>query len=143
MYFVKEKRFGNSNVFSIQHPLIRTECSCVESGGEDKKWIQIHEFPESVINQVVQLETRVCQDVFPGRSFAWPWNPTTGIRAKIPTRYSHIIVPMTDSENRRITFASLRPGVRLSVDVLPTSAWELDGQCGIAWTIKRIELKNN
>jgi hypothetical protein len=146
MHFVKEKHFGASgmNVYVVtQFPTLQTECVCVNSGGDQKKWTQLRDFPESVVDQMVQLETRVCQDLFPDRSFAWPWNPNTGIRAKIPTRYSHIIIPMTDSENRRITFASLCPGARLSVDLIPTSVWEQDGQCGIAWTLKRIELKNN
>lgn len=144
MYFVKESRFGNSDVYTVQHPIIRTECSCMEAGTTDqKKWIQLRDFPQHVVHQLVQLETRVCQDLFPDKDIVWPWNPTTGIRAKIPTRYSHIIIPMTDNEHRRITFSQLVPEVRLSVDLRPTSAWKQDSLCGIAWTLKRVELKNN
>jgi hypothetical protein len=138
--FCKETRFG-TNAYRVQHPVIETECCVQHSDTSDRfKWIHLNDLPEEVVHQIVSLETKVCQDLFPEKTLSWPWTPENGIRAKIPTRYSHIIIPMTDSEARRIVSAQLRPGARLRVRLQPSTAWAQDTSCGIAWTIQQIVL---
>lgn len=136
MLFLKESRFGN-NVFRIQCPTMHARCVVVDFDG---KHLWLRDFPSETVEQIVRLETRVCQDLYPNHTLAWPWHPHHGLRTKIPTRYSHIIIPMTDAENRRIVSSQLTAGAALDIELQPTSAWEQAPQCGIAWTVKRIRL---
>lgn len=134
--FKKETRYGEG-LYRINVPSFRV--SCLIDKYEDK-FLSLTGFPKDTRDYVVELETRVSQDLFKGSSFSNPY--IENLRVKIPTRYSHIIIPMTDSDHRRITSGQLSPGVEIDIEIQPKTAWKLDGHCGISWTAVSIKLKN-
>lgn len=126
-----------NNLYRINVPGFRVPCSVVEY---ENKMLTVTGLPRDTHDKIVALETRVSQDLFANRCvFKDPY--IEKLRVKIPTRYSHIIIPMIDSENRRITSGQLRSGAEVELEVQPKTAWELDGHCGVSWTANSICLK--
>lgn len=136
--FKKETRFGEGNLYKINSPVFRV--SCVVARYENKSLL-VSRLSKDTHDRVVALETRVSQELFPHCVFSYPY--IDHLRVKVPTRYSHIIIPMTDSNRRRITSGQLVPGAELDVEIQPKTAWELDGHCGVSWTAANICLKTN
>jgi hypothetical protein len=127
--FKKETRYGDGNLYKINVPSLRVSCFIVKY---ENHFLSLTGFPKDTHDFVVDLETRVSQDLFNCSSFSNPYIET--LHVKIPTRYSHIIIPMTDSEHRRITSGQLSPGAKIDIEIQPKTAWELDGHCGVSWT---------
>lgn len=134
--FQKETRYGD-NLYRINVPSFRVSCSVVKY---ENKFLSLTGLPKDTHDFVTALETHVSQDLFKSTcSFFNPYIDT--LLVKIPTRYSHIIIPMTDSEHRRITSGQLSPGAEIDIEIQPKTAWEVDGHCGVSWTAVSICLK--
>ena len=135
--FKKETRYGNNNLYRIMLPSLVTDC--VVQKYEDKV-LTVSGLSLDAHKTVVALETQVSQELFPKCVFSDPY--VDQLCVKIPTRYSHIIIPMIDTEHRRITSGQLVPGATLAtLQVQPKTAWELDGYCGVRWNAVAICLK--
>ena len=135
--FKKETRYGDNNLYKINVPSFWVSCSVVKY---ENKYLSLTGLPKDTHDFVTELETCVSQDLFKSAcAFSNPYIDT--LHVKVPTRYSHIIIPMTDSEQRRITSGQLSPGAEIYIEIQPKTAWEVDGHCGVSWTAGSICLK--
>lgn len=150
MSFTKEKSFGNDHVYRIHREKRALRCTAstaVYSPDSQRKtrFIDLcflaHDDDPDIFDTVA-LETRVCQDLFPHHTFAYPFDVRRNVlpHVKIPTHYGHIQIPIVDEHGARVNSHAITEGVELSVDIQPKSAWCLDRYCGISWTLHAIKV---
>lgn len=103
--------------------------------------------PPETRDAIVQVETRVVQDVFQSRYPLANGITRDGVlRTKFVTRYGVFIAPLTDVDGSRLNRYHLRVGDRVRLCISPKSAWHNEDVCGVAWVVsslQRIALKES
>lgn len=148
MTFTKEKAFGNDQVYRIhqeKRTMRCTACTRVYSpqngAGSRAKFIDLRPTPEHVFDMVA-METRVCQQLFPNHAFCYPFDVRRCVlpHVKVPTHYGHIQIPIVDEHGARVNSHAITDGTALLVEIQPKSAWSLERYCGISWTLHAIKV---
>lgn len=98
--------------------------------------LDVHEF----IEEVQALERFVTESCNP-KSLVFATDARTRVlqRVKIPCRYGHVIVPLTNHQGSKITTYDVQPGMRLAVCLQGKSVWCTASDCGIAWVVHSIK----
>ena len=146
MTFTKEKSFGKDNVYRIHQDKRAWRCVAdtavysPENGGNGR-FVDIRLSGHELFD-IVALETRVCQDLFPHHTFCYPFDVRRNVlpHVKVPTHYGHIQIPIVDEHGARANSHAITEGTELLVEIQPKSAWSLDRYCGISWTFHAIKV---
>lgn len=145
--FIKEKTFGNDRVYRINRKTFILQCTATtalyspENRG-NSRFIDLRlAVPEDLFD-IVALETRVCQELFPKHTFCYPFDAQRNIlpHVKLPTHYGHIQIPITNKTGTRMNSHEIKEGTDLIVEIQPKSAWSLDQYCGISWTLHTVKI---
>lgn len=145
MTFTKEKSFGNDNVYRIHRDKRALRCTAhtalysPENGTSRARFIDLRLIEAF---DIVALETRVCQDLFPHHTFCYPFDFRRNVlpHVKVPTHYGHIQIPIVDQHGARVNSHEIAEGTELLVEIQPKSAWSLERFCGISWTLHAIKV---
>jgi hypothetical protein len=103
--------------------------------------LQIEE--EEAKAYVLEIETKVVQDLFQQHPLVNGITPEGKLRCKFITRYGHFIIQLMDNHGTRVNRYHLQKEDSVCVRISPTHAWHNDQVCGVTWVITSFTRLNN
>jgi len=91
--------------------------------------------------EVTAIETCV-SDKFDNKPLIFPFKDCSqGIlqNVKIPSRYGHVCIPLSDETGSQITTFDIKEGMLLNVRLQAKTAWVTQTHCGVSWVLHSIK----
>lgn len=123
----------NQNLFRIHQARDFSVAGTVQSEGiYENCYIDIQIDEEAY---VVDIETKVVQDLFDNRYPLANGITNGSLRCKFNTRYGHLTIPLIDNHGTRVNRYHLQKADSVRLQLSPTHAWHNEEVCGVAWII--------
>ena len=119
---------------------VRMRCSAVSRVYDADKSrrldLDVSLFAEEVRNIETFVSERLCRPVVYG-GVCPATNLLRGV--KIPCKYGHVMIPVTDHEERRITTFDIDTDDALEVVMELKTVWCAEALCGLSWVLQSIK----